>query len=419
MDPEPIKEINLGQIISALPHLSSSSDYWLVRTNGGKFYTDFINNEYVGIGVSRVTLEDIDDSENLVEKLKQTIIQRYPEIIANGLEQQDSVHDEESDDVDTDDVTEPHGQLTSQQLSGLASQLLHFTDIQINDIVVCPTRGSGRYAVGRVTGKPYWESNPGSADEDAKYDFSGYNKRIPVKWIKVFNRDEADAKLLKLSYLRHTINDIDNYRGLIDRVIYNAYILDGDELHLTFMVEQEEHIPSRFLGSFMYHIGEAYYTLSSNELISQVNVQSKGPVHLVFKDLLYGLVISTCVVVAATSGGNFNIKIVGQEATLGTPGIMATIDKHTQTVSNIEIKKEKSKLQIKKENQEEDDRHRAALLNQWKEAYELSRKTGVPMSKLQMQIPEQLLQEIQKQLDTSSSQTPSHGTDLNTQKKQQ
>ena len=36
--------------IKDIPTLDSSIDYWLVRAQSGKFYTDFNINNYVGIG---------------------------------------------------------------------------------------------------------------------------------------------------------------------------------------------------------------------------------------------------------------------------------------------------------------------------------------------------------------------------------
>lgn len=418
MNNEETLQIDLDKIANQLPHLSSSSDYWLVRTNSGQFFQDFRSNGYIGIGLNKITLKDIENSKNLIEQLKQTIIKRYPGILKdtenpNEFEDGSTVSDPESSD-DGANLTEPQESYTPRQLSSLAGQLLHFAnDIRVNDIIICPSQGSERYVVGKVTDKPYFEESPEKGSAENNFDYSEFTKRIPVRWIDTFSRDSADAKLLKLSYMRHTINDVNNYSSLINRAIFDAYIMDGDELHLTFTVEQESHIPSRYLGGFMYNFAEAYYALSKDELISQVNVQSKGPVHLIFKSLSAGMCVSAFVVLSLT-GGKYNIKLFGNGPEATTPGIITTLDKHHEKVTDLQIKKDKAQENLVEQKDKETERRNKAMLDQAQQAYELAKKTGIPISKLDIRLPKRLEKEIQKQLDTQNTSKSSDSSNTNT-----
>lgn len=414
--------LDLKKITDKLPRLNSSSDYWLVRTNSGKYFQDFRSNGYIGIGMNKVTLEDIEEGENLIEKLKQIIVKRYPAILSTSdqVEPDNSTEFQPEMDLSQDGSTEtePTGSYTPRQLSSIASQLLKFgNDIQINDIVVCPSQSSDFYLVGKVSGKPYFEKHPNKDDatnEAVEYRYSGYTKRIPVNWISTFSKDDADAKLLKLSYLRHTINDINEYSDLINRAIFDAYVLDGDELHLTFKVEQEEQIQSRFLGGFLYNFGEAYYALSKDELISQINVQSKGPIHLIFKVLGAGMAVSAFIAITLT-GGNFNIKIAGFGPSGSTPGIITTIDQHQKAVTDIQIKKEEAAQRLQTEKNKEKERMRRELMKEAQSAYDFSLRTGIPISKLNIKLPQQIEDEIQKQVDEQRSSKSNLGN-LNSNK---
>ena len=40
-------------------HFNDKINFWLVRANGGNYFDDFINNDYIGIKYNRVTVSDL------------------------------------------------------------------------------------------------------------------------------------------------------------------------------------------------------------------------------------------------------------------------------------------------------------------------------------------------------------------------
>lgn len=61
------------EVIKTIPTINSSSDYWLVRSNSGEFFTDFNINSYIGIAWNEISLDDIKSANNNSEILKNTL----------------------------------------------------------------------------------------------------------------------------------------------------------------------------------------------------------------------------------------------------------------------------------------------------------------------------------------------------------
>lgn len=43
-------------------------DFWLIRADGGKYYDDFVNNDYIGIRYNRITVDELNKlaNENII-----------------------------------------------------------------------------------------------------------------------------------------------------------------------------------------------------------------------------------------------------------------------------------------------------------------------------------------------------------------
>ena len=44
---------------SELPIFNDDNRFWLIRAEGGKFFDDFVNNDYVGIKYNRITIKEL------------------------------------------------------------------------------------------------------------------------------------------------------------------------------------------------------------------------------------------------------------------------------------------------------------------------------------------------------------------------
>ena len=68
------------QILSyiSIPIIDADTQFWLIRTNGGKFYNEFINNEFVALGWNRIT-KATTFSRSTIDSLKEEIKRLYNE----------------------------------------------------------------------------------------------------------------------------------------------------------------------------------------------------------------------------------------------------------------------------------------------------------------------------------------------------
>lgn len=348
----------LERIIDEIPKLDSSSDYWLIRSNSGEYYTDFNINSYIGIGWNEITLQDIIDANNSSDQLKPVLKQK----------------------MKIDSEKEP----TENVYGSAAGQMLRFVNnIKINDIVVVPSEKSERFLVGKVTGRPFEISDKElteSIDEELHYTKSDFKKRIKVRWMGWFRREDADSALYKMIYTHNTLSTVNDYRSFINRALLPYYIQD-DKLYLTYKVTETSDIQGMYLGQFVYQYSKINFLLSpENRLDSKVNVQSNGVVEFISESVHAGLLIFFLV----SSGG---ITFLGGKVTLFGKEFEAT-----GLLRSI-----KSYIQNNKETQIDLDTKQLEYLEK---ANETAKKLNVPISALGIKTPEGFTEKIQEQLDS-------------------
>lgn len=343
----------LNDIIEEIPHLDSSIDYWLVRADGGSFYTDFNINSYVGIGWNEISLNDIKTAGGNPTILKRTLKDKLPDII---------------------DGKKP----TENHYGTWAGQLLRFyNNIKAKDLIVVPSEGSENFLVGRVSGKAY-ELNSEDLNKQelaTNYKKSDFRKRYPIEWIGRFHRNDADSALYKVIYSQTTITKINDYKQYINRALF-AYYIEDERLHLTFKVTQSSDVGSRHLGQFIYQYGEmAKIFDEENEVDVKVNVQSAGPIEMIAPILHYGTLafLIFAGIVVGKYGGKF--KFLGNEVNIS--GIVNGKNKAKMDKIDIEQKQ----------------------LEKIEKAIKLAEELQVPVSELGIDLPEKLVETIDKKLE--------------------
>lgn len=355
--------IDIEKMMNRIQIIDSNINYWFIRTQGGDYYTDFQLNNYVGIGFNEISLSDIKKANNSSEVLKEKVIRAYQEINkANEMSQPGKI----------------------------ANQLLRFANgVRENDIVVVPSESSQFLLVGVATGSAYELSDKEMEDieKTANYKKSDYKKRLNIRWIGSFDRDKADSKLYKMIFSQHTLSDINSYKQYINRALFPVYIED-EQLHLTFEVTNTENINGLYLGQFIYFYTTIYNLLYPDDTLEvKVNVQSPGPIESISKNVGKGLVAFSVVATLLTApyGGSFKI---GND-------IFGSIELQTPGLANgkTEIKVKKAKL----EGQDlANDKQR---LQNIEEAINLAVKLKVPVSQLGIELPKDLVEEIQEEVN--------------------
>ncbi|MCP9305293.1 hypothetical protein [Lacticaseibacillus paracasei] len=378
--------IDLQEFLDDLPHLSSAATYWLVRANKGDFYTDFAINSYIGIGWNEVTLDEIKSTNGSVDVMKNIIAQHHPNLISGDKSTDKDLEDELLQATEEGD----EGNIKSSvAISSMTSQLLRFTNqLHIGDIVIVPNKGSNLFLVGRITSEPH-EVDPTSDNDNelTRYLKSGYKKRLDVDWIGRFSRDNADSSLYKMIFSQHTISIVNDYAAVINRAVFDAYVLDESELHLTYHVTADTDINAGPLGQFLYLLSDINGTLtgSDSDLKIKINVQSPGPAESTTHKLLAGAVtfaLIFCVGVVGYAGGEVTYE--NGKLTFKSSGFAEQIRENKDQ----DAKLEKARV--------DDD---TKTLNNETKAYNLAKETGVPISELGIELPARATKALQKQVD--------------------
>ncbi|GAX47269.1 hypothetical protein [Pseudolactococcus reticulitermitis] len=368
-----IKTINIDELLDNIPVIDHDVNYWFVRTNGGDYFTDFNINSYIGIDYNEITLEHISDSNNSTEILKNKINHIY------------------YDQIKSEKIN---------QTGKIATQLLRFVNrIEINDIIIIPSISSELFLVGRVISNAY--EIPDSeiittSKENIHYKKSSYKKRINVKWIKSFSRDDADSKLYKMIFSHQVISDVNDYKIFINRALFPVYIED-DTLHIVFKVTKNDDINGASLGQFIYYYNLMYgYLFPGEKMEVKVNVQSPGPVETISKTALKGMF--TFALLAYITSTPYGGKVTFGSQLLGNievdiPGLVKGY-REDQT----------KKIEIKNKELELDDQK----LKQIEKAIDLADKLKVPITELGIELPDTLssyIEEKKKEAEKTDSDT--------------
>ncbi|UNT55628.1 restriction endonuclease [Lysinibacillus capsici] len=236
-----------------IEHVDENRHYWLVRTEGGKFYSNFIRDSHVAIGWNEFTDQSDFVNKKMNETIKTKLLKAYPD----------------------------------NQPGRIYSQIRRFIhEIAIGDVVMIPNESSKQISFGIVEGNLV----------NRNVEDGNFIKSRSVKWIKTVDRDELDPYLFKMMQAQQAINKADEYAHFIDRTMYPFY-KKGDESFLILPVKKEEDIPAYDLSKFITSLVDTIKIINDldednkydlRDLDIKLNIQSPGFVELVSsaKDLI-------------------------------------------------------------------------------------------------------------------------------------
>jgi len=232
-----------------MENINENRHYWLVRTESGKFYSDFIRDNYIAIGWNEFTDKSDFINKKMNEGMKEKILASYPE----------------------------------NQPGRIYSQIRRFIyDIAIGDVVMIPNENSKKISFGIVEGDLV-NRNLGEEED-------GFIKSRKIKWIKTVDRDNLDPYLFKMMQAQQAINKADEYAHFIDRTMY-SFFKKGEESFLILPVKKEDDIPAYDLSNFITSLVDTINVINHLEnegdkydlrdLDIKLNIQSPGFVELV------------------------------------------------------------------------------------------------------------------------------------------
>lgn len=165
--------LNLNQlcdlVLSKLPKVDSSKDYWFIRANRGDFYDSFLLGGYIAIGWNYISLEDL-------EKLDETSIKAKLKEFDKKMEKPGSAY----------------------------NQMMRFAhQIKIGDMVVVPSQAPNDLLVGEVKSKAYTASDD---KIESASNICPYNKRMRYGELSGLNiTEDIDFKNKKI-HIQHTFD---------------------------------------------------------------------------------------------------------------------------------------------------------------------------------------------------------------------
>lgn len=303
-------ENNLDQIFDFIPVINTERKYWRLRTMGGIFYDDFIENDFVAIGYNKIPVEEITKAHKdmySIDKLNFFISKKLP---------------------------------NEQRPGYISRQLLDFAyGIQKGDIVLVPGYGSNFFSIGMIVDNgPYVVDLP---NEIPNYKCP-FTKRRKVRWLENnINLVQMDTNLLPLKYVHQALTEIDErYIPLIDRAIDPLFIKDGRG-HLLIRVNRDEPISAELfetwdqLFTLAEEIGnENGIKLKKSDFQIKINVQSFG----------YAEIITVIIPAIIVLGGLiFGLKYDGFAGKIDFKGILKGVNESMKDKKRIKILEELSK----------------------------------------------------------------------------
>lgn len=270
---------DIQALIPLIPVIKNDRNYWFVRTDGGNYYDDFVNGNFIAIGYNEISLADI----NIVQK--------------GGQENLDVLSDRIKK-VYPDELRPGH----------IASQLERFTyKIKKGDVVIIPSESSTILHFGEVVSTPVYIDTIGHCD---------YTKRKRVKWLKSKPKRELEAELYKLIFTHQTVSDANEYADFIDRTLHKIYI-KGEYASLVIPVKTKDKVKTNDFYDFgsLFSLSSEFCKEEGIDDGVEYNIQSKvqSPGALVITTLSVLGVMAIGLILNGIAGGGFTFKFSRSE----------------------------------------------------------------------------------------------------------
>ncbi|QDZ97905.1 hypothetical protein D0439_04385 [Lysinibacillus fusiformis] len=285
-----------------IPVIPESKNYWLVRTNGGKYYSEYKYDGFIGINWNAISIQDI---KNLsYNELSAKIKEDYP------------------------DKKKP-GRATSQ---------LRIFDslIKKGDAVVITNYASNKFLIGEVLEDTVFSVTIDEKKLEENPKLCVYEKRKKVRWIKEVHKWDVDKPMFKLlQHARNTINDANAYGDIIESLLHDFFV-KGENAYFSLKVKRESNIPANDffkMGSEILDLIDEFgkykkdTSISSEGIITKVNVNSEG--NAKFIGPVLKVAAAAYIVVICLTGGGFTFTLPeavgGAEIDLHTNGLLREV----------------------------------------------------------------------------------------------
>lgn len=229
--------------------IDSNTNYWFIRANGGKFYTDFLENQFVALSDNNIRKEDL-NSTNAEDKKSIKSVEGIRDIY---------------------EIKYPG--YNSQQLTLYSKRLYNFAyGMKIGDIVLVPSKSSLKFLVGVVTSDLYDESSKITDTKQYNYSKCNYIKRRKIIWIKEISRTELPQKMYWVLSAHQSFFDVTEYSDRINDIICPIYKYK-ERFHTNVFVDMDDELS---LKDWNQITALLVTELDSNAIKMEADIHSPG-----------------------------------------------------------------------------------------------------------------------------------------------
>ena len=234
-----------------IPKIPDDTQFWLIRTQGGVFYNEYIANGFVALGWNLIDrASKIDDSEKLKE-LRATIVELYNE---------------------------------KRPGSAINKCERFIKEVQEGDIVMIPNSGSTEFSICRVG--EYYEVPDYSPEfeiaEIKKVDNGKnsvkcpYKKRRKISLLLKISAKRLGLKLTNAASNYHGISCFNTYAEDILNCVYNCYEYKGD-INYTINIAKQCDISARDFSTLLDCISGLFCEIVTDEQSVSISVNLNSP----------------------------------------------------------------------------------------------------------------------------------------------
>lgn len=263
MDMQKELDIINGLLNFSVPVIPDNTRFWMIRTQGGYFYNEFIAKKIVALAWNNID-SNTDFSEQSKERLHDDIMLNFP------------------------DISRP---------STVVNKCKNFMyEVKAGDILVVPSKGS-RYVTFAYAGEYFEDNNKTVALEKAVIEriknkdvdindvSCPYKKRRHIELLRTVSSEDINYSLYRAISSYHGISNLDDYAKHILNELYNAYIFQGDA-SIVYNIRKQTPITPRELSNLIYGNLECLTKIIPEENIStQMALNSPGDAVYTLKNI--------------------------------------------------------------------------------------------------------------------------------------
>ena len=285
--------LEVSNINEYVQTVRQDNNYWMVRTMGGAYYEEFVQDKFIAIGYNEILLREINslrgDMKHHARQLKETVKHHYVDVERPGY---------------------------------IASQLVKFCEeIKEGDIVLVPGSYSHDISICEVTGNVYEETDV--RENNRKCPFM---KRLPVRILRQTTRTFLPPKAQLMFNSRHPISCINDYAVYLDNTCLDYYN-KNEETHLVLRIQTQDSVSVETFYNIerLFKLAEDFCQEiglegNSAEVEMKVQMESPGLLHFISRNKNYLATIGLLIMLI--NGGGLEINHGNFHMNLNTPGLV-------------------------------------------------------------------------------------------------